>query len=223
MAFSREELRGIGVDDEKIDSIMALHGKDVQDLQSKEEQARADLESAQQESKLYKERVDEQNSKLDELRNQVNSGEDLNEQIKALKEANTQKDEQHQQEMNKVKLRYEIDKELDRAGAKNRIAVMALVNQDEVSLSDDNGVKGLSEQLESLKESDSYLFNDTNSSSSQSNSGGNNNGSSQQQGGNDSNSGDINYNAGQSKGNNGNPPAEGTIGRKNAERLLGKK
>lgn len=29
MAFSREELRNIGVDDEKIDNIMALHGKDV--------------------------------------------------------------------------------------------------------------------------------------------------------------------------------------------------
>lgn len=153
----------------------------------------------------------------------MNSGEDLNEQIKALKEANTQKDEQHQQEMNKVKLRYEIDKELDRAGAKNRIAVMALVNQDDVSLSDEDGIKGLSEQLESLKESDSYLFNDINNSDSQSNGGGSNVGSSQQQGDGTGNSDGINYNAGQSKGNNGNPPAEGTIGRKNAERLLAKK
>lgn len=222
MAFTRDELREIGVDDEKIDSIMSLHGKDVQDLQNKEEQAKADYQAAQQEVELYKERANEQNFKLDELRNQVNSGEDLNEKVKALQEANTQKDEQHQQEMNKVKLRYEIDKQLDRAGAKNRIAVMALVNQDDVTLSDEDGVKGLNEQLESLKESDSYLFNDINNSDSQSNGGGSNVGSSQQGDG-TGNSDGINYNAGQSKGNNGNPPAEGTIGRKNAERLLAKK
>lgn len=221
MSFTRDDLRNIGVDDSKVEEIMSLHGKDVQDLQSKEEQAKADYQAAQQEVKLYKERVDEQNDKLDELRNQVNSGEDLNEQIKALKDANEQKDAQHQQEMNNVKLRYEIDKELDRAGAKNRIAVMALVNQDEVQLSDE-GVKGLGDQLASLKESDSYLFNDTNqSSNSQSNnqSGGNNEDPNNQN--NQTNTG-INYNAGQGKGNNGGGTSEGTLGRKNAERLLKK-
>lgn len=220
MAFSREDLRNIGVDDSKVEEIMSLHGKDVQELKDKEEQLKAQHSEAKQEVKLYKERIDEQNSQLDELRNQVNSGEDLNEKVKALKEANEQKDEQHKQEMNNVKLRYEIDKELDRAGAKNRIAVMALVNQDDVQLSDEDGVKGLSEQLEKLKESDSYLFNDDSSRINNQNGGNNDNGT-QGTGNQNSQAGSgIEYNAGQGKGNNGGQVSEGTLGRKNAERLF---
>lgn len=220
MAFSREDLRNIGVEDSKVEEIMSLHGKDVQELKDKEEQLKAQHSEAKQEVKLYKERIDEQNSQLDELRNQVNSGEDLNEKVKALKEANEQKDEQHKQEMNNVKLRYEIDKELDRAGAKNRIAVMALVNQDDVQLSDEDGVKGLSEQLEKLKESDSYLFNDDSSQINNQN-GGNNDNDTQGTGNQNNQAGSgIEYNAGQGKGNNGGKVSEGTLGRKNAERLF---
>lgn len=222
MAFSREDLRNIGVDDGKIEEIMSLHGKDVQDLKDKEEQLKAQSTEAKQEVKLYKDRIEEQNSKLDELRNQVNSGEDLNEKVKALQDANKQKDEQHQQEMNKVKLRYEIDKELDRAGAKNRIAVMALVDENDVQLSDDDGVKGLGEQLEKLKESDSYLFNDDVSQNSNQNAGNNDGGTQGTNNTNNQSSGNIDYNAGQGKGNNGGQVSEGTLGRKNAERLFNK-
>lgn len=222
MAFSREDLRNIGVDDSKVEEIMSLHGKDVQELKDKEEQLKAQSSEAKQEVKLYKDRIEEQNTKLDELRNQVNSGEDLNEKVKALQDANKQKDEQHQQEMNKVKLRYEIDKELDRAGAKNRIAVMALVDENDVQLSDDEGVKGLSEQLEKLKESDSYLFNDDGSQNSSQNGGNNDGGTQDTNNQNNQASGNIDYNAGQGKGNNGGKVSEGTLGRKNAERLFSK-
>lgn len=222
MSFTREDLRNIGVEDSKVEEVMSLHGKDVQHLQSNLDVLKEKKQSAEQEVKLYKERIDEQNTKLDELRNQVNSGEDLNEKVKALQEANSQKDEQHKQEMNKVKLRYEIDKELDRTGARNKVAVMALVDQENVSLSDENGVQGLTEQLEKLKETDSYLFNDDNSQSSNQDRG---NGSNEQNGtvGNTQGSGTgVNYNAGQGKGNNGSQVSEGTLGRKNAERLLKK-
>lgn len=222
MPFSREDLRNVGVDDSKIEEIMSLHGKDVQELKDREEQLKAQHSEAKQEVKLYKDRIKEQNSELDELKNQVNSGEDLNEKVKALKEANEQKDAEHKKEMNKVKLRYEIDKELDRAGAKNRIAVMALVDENDVQLSDDEGVKGLSEQLEKLKESDSYLFND-NSSQNGSQDGGSNDDSTQGTGNTDNQAGaGFEYNAGQGKGNNGSQVSEGTLGRKNAERLFNK-
>ncbi|MDW4175302.1 phage scaffolding protein [Staphylococcus saprophyticus] len=218
MSFTRDDLRNIGVEDSKVEEIMSLHGKDVQELKDKEEQLKAQHSEAKQEVKLYKDRIEEQNSKLDELRNQVNSGEDLNEKIKALQDANKQKDEQHQQEMNKVKLRYEIDKELDRAGAKNRVAVMALVDENDVQLSDEEGLKGLGEQLEKLKESDSYLFNDDSSQ----NEGSQNDGTQGTNNTNNQSSGGIDYNAGQVKGNNGGKVSEGTLGRKNAERLFNK-
>lgn len=220
MSFTRDDLRNIGVEDSKVEEIMSLHGKDVQELKDKEEQLKAQHSEAKQEVKLYKDRIEEQNSQLDELRNQVNSGEDLNEKVKALKEANEQKDAEHKKEMNKVKLRYEIDKELDRAGAKNRIAVMALVDENNVQLSDDEGVRGLSEQLEKLKESDSYLFNDDNSQSNNQNGGNDNNGTQGTNNTDNQTGAGFEYNAGQGKGNNGGQVSEGTLGRKNAERLF---
>lgn len=220
MSFTRDDLRNIGVEDSKVEEIMSLHGKDVQELKDKEEQLKAQHSEAKQEVKLYKNRIEEQNSQLDELRNQVNSGEDLNEKVKALKEANEQKDAEHKKEMNKVKLRYEIDKELDRAGAKNRIAVMALVDENDVQLTDDDGVRGLSEQLEKLKESDSYLFNDDNSQSNNQNGGNDNNGKQGTNNTDNQTGAGFEYNAGQRKGNNGGQVSEGTLGRKNAERLF---
>ena len=54
--------------------------------------------------------------------------------------------------MNEVKLQYEIDKELNSAGAKNTTSVMALVNRDNISFDSEKGLRGLKEQLDDLKE-----------------------------------------------------------------------
>lgn len=211
MAFSRDELKNIGIDDEHIDSVMTLYGKNVQELKDKEDKAQRDLKEAKQEVKSYKERVDEQNSQLDELQQKVNNGENLEEQIESLKEANQQKEQKHQEEMNEVKLQYEIDKELNSAGAKNTTAVMALVNRDNISFDSEKGLRGLREQIEDLKESDDYLFTSNDNSNSDNTNG-------QTSGNNTSN-----YNAGQSKGNKGNEPDANVIGQQHYERLFGKK
>lgn len=213
MAFSRDALKELGIEQDKIENIMSLHGKHVQELKDNAENAKAKQREAQQEVKLYKKRIDEQSSELDDLKQKVNSGENLNEQVEALKQANKDKDEAHKKEMNKVKLQYEIDKELNSSGAKNNTAVMALINSESISLDEENGgVKGLREQLEELKQSDDYLFKPTeNDDKSQ-------NKSQEQQGQND-----IRYNAGSSKGNNGGQKDESAIGREHAERLFGNK
>lgn len=213
MAFTRDDLRNIGIDDEKIDEVMSLHGKTVQDLKDKKESAEQKFEQAQSEVKLYDKRLKEQNDQLDELRTQVSNGEDLNKQIEALKQANKEKDNEHKAEMDKVKLDYEIDKALDRTGAKNKIAVMALVNKDDVKLSEDGELKGLNHQLEDLKASDSYLFNDTNAEKNSDN----------KQDAQSRIEDTADYNAGTAKGNHGQQEKEGAVGRKAAERLFGNK
>ena len=50
-----------------------------------------------------------------------------------------------------------LERELDRAGVKNRSLITRLINMDEVT-ADDDGVSGISEQIDSLRESDPYLF-----------------------------------------------------------------
>lgn len=215
MKLSRETLRDLGLEDSQVEQIMSAHGQAVQELQNKLSESKESLDSAKSEVKLYKDRVEEQSSQLDELKNKVNSGENLNEQIEALKQANRDKDKEHQKAMNKLKLNYEIDKELSRTGAKNNIAVLALIDSDELYLDDDGRLQGLQKQIEPLKESDSYLFDDPGNTKGEAPNSNNSNNS-------NPNPADD-YNAGTGKGNNGTPQNEEARGRAEAERLLGSK
>ncbi len=62
------------------------------------------------------------------------------------------------EEAQQVHFEDRLELELWKAGAKNPRAVRALLQVDAAMLSEDGGVKGLSEQLTALRQSDSYLF-----------------------------------------------------------------
>ncbi|MCC2087894.1 phage scaffolding protein [Mammaliicoccus sciuri] len=207
MKFSREELRNIGIEDDKLDQVMSLYGNAVNELKDTVSKKEGVIETLSAERDQYKSRVEEQSSQLDELNNKVKNGEDLSDTINALKVANQEKDEQHRQEIEQVKLNYEISNALTVAGAKNSKAVLALINSDEIKLSQEgHGLIGLDEQLEQLKQTDEYLFNTSD----------NNNNSSSNNAGNEYNPGTIKGNPG--NGNNN----EVAIGRAAAERLFKK-
>ncbi|MEB7449878.1 phage scaffolding protein [Staphylococcus chromogenes] len=216
MAFSREDLRNIGIEDNHIDEVMKLHGKEIQSVKDQLSDYKSKAEYAQEEIDSYKKRIEEKDSELNELQQKAKSGEDLNETLQALREANKEKDAQHQQEMERLKLKYEVSKALTSAGARNERAVLALIDTDNLKLSNEGqGIIGLEEQLKDLKETDSYLFN-VSDSSNDSNSGSNN------QDNDNSNQQNSDYNAGYNQGNNGRSDDESAIGKSNARRLLGK-
>ncbi|MDE7231046.1 MAG: phage scaffolding protein [Oscillospiraceae bacterium] len=62
-------------------------------------------------------------------------------------------------EIRKVKVNAAVDAALIAAGAKNVVAVKALITGlDEAELSEDGSVKGLEEKISAVKASDGYLF-----------------------------------------------------------------
>ena len=62
-------------------------------------------------------------------------------------------------EIRKIKVNAAVDAALLAAGARNIVAVKALITGiDEMELSKDGSVKGLAEKIDSLKKSDGYLF-----------------------------------------------------------------
>lgn len=216
MAFSREDLRNIGIEDNHIDEVMKLHGKEIQSVKDQLSDYKSKAEYAQEEIDSYKKRIEEKDSELNELQQKAKSGEDLNETLQALREANKEKDALHQQEMERLKLKYEVSKALTSAGARNERAVLALIDTDNLKLSNEGqGIIGLEEQLKDLKETDSYLFN-ASDNSNESKSGSNN------QDNDNSNQHIGDYNAGYNQGNNGRSDDESAIGKSNARRLLGK-
>lgn len=63
------------------------------------------------------------------------------------------------EELRKVKLNAAVDAALTAAGAKNIVAVKALIpGLDEMELLEDGTIKGLSEKINAVKKSDDYLF-----------------------------------------------------------------
>lgn len=91
MAFSREELKNIGIDDEKINDVMTLYGKNIQSLKDSVDEEKRKAEENKKEVESYRKRINEQNDELDNLKEKINKGENLEEQINALKQVNKEK------------------------------------------------------------------------------------------------------------------------------------
>ena len=79
--------------------------------------------------------------------------------IEALKTAATTWETKYNEDMQKTTLNYEIEKALIGSKAKNQKAVRSLLDQEKITFADGK-VAGLQEQLEALRETDSYLFED---------------------------------------------------------------
>lgn len=142
-----------------------------------EEQVKAVQEKMKEEG-IYlskEENIDERYDKLkkqhDDLKNDL---EQSNNTIEDLKK-HTKDDEESQKIIDQYKAdleaeregraadnkNHQIDLALNKFGAKNNKAVRSLLDLDKISV-DDEGLKGLDEQLKSLKESDDYLFQEEN-------------------------------------------------------------
>ena len=85
----------------------------------------------------------------------VKAVEQLKAQIRELKAELKAKDE----EIRGIRINAAVDAALTAAGAKNIVAVKALITGlDEMELSEDGSVKGLAEKIDAIKKSDGYLF-----------------------------------------------------------------
>lgn len=93
-----------------------------------------------------------------ELKKSIKGGDEISKQLSDLQakyEADTQS---LNEKMKENSLSSAIDIAVLKAHGKNPKAVKALLDKSKFSLSDDGNVEGLGEALDSLKKSDSYLF-----------------------------------------------------------------
>ena len=111
-----------------------------------------------EESAKLKESIAERNKQLEELKKATGDTEALKKQIETLQADNKAKEETYKAEMHKIKLDSALELALTGAKAKNSKAIKALLDNEKIKLKDDGAIDGLSDQLEALKKSDSYLF-----------------------------------------------------------------
>ena len=134
-------LKGLGLEKEVIDEIMAENGRDVEAEKTKAKDLQTQLDTANN-------TIKERDKQLETLKNSPDNPEELKKQIQLLQDDNKAAKEAH-------------EKELTEAKAKNSKAVQALLELgDDVELNEDGTIKGLDEKIKALKKSDAYMFND---------------------------------------------------------------
>ncbi|EMF0558212.1 TPA: phage scaffolding protein [Enterococcus faecium] len=148
--MKREELKELGLTDEQIGSIMALHGVTVNELNSR-------VSTAEQQATQYQEQLEKNQNELNDFKANAKGNEDLTKQLEDLQSRFDEIKTSSEQQIADLKKSSAIDLALTQAGAKNIKAAKALLDSESLELTDE-GLKGLDEQLTALKESDGYLF-----------------------------------------------------------------
>ncbi|MGJ0530218.1 phage scaffolding protein [Enterococcus lactis] len=148
--MKREELKELGLTDEQIGSIMALHGVTVNELNSR-------VSTAEQQATQYQEQLEKNQNELNDFKANAKGDEDRTKQLEDLQSKFDEIKTSSEQQIADLKKSSAIDLALTQAGAKNIKAAKALLDSESLELTDE-GLKGLDEQLAALKESDGYLF-----------------------------------------------------------------
>lgn len=150
--MKREFLKSLELTDEVIDKIMAENGNDINREKAKQTELETQIND-------YKTQVSDRDKQLEELKKSVGDSESLKAQIDKLQEDNKKSNEAYEAKIKQMGIENAINVALSNAKAKNAKAVRALLDLENAQL-DGETVKGLDKQIEKLKESDAYLFED---------------------------------------------------------------
>ncbi|MBT2634547.1 phage scaffolding protein [Bacillus sp. ISL-26] len=115
------------------------------------------FDAVNNEKKDLKSQLDERDQQLNTLQKQAKGNEELQAAIESLQEENQKTAAEYQQKLDQQAFDFAIESALRDAKSKNIKAVKANLNLDGLKLADGK-VIGLDEQLTTLRESDSYLF-----------------------------------------------------------------
>ncbi|USK43541.1 phage scaffolding protein [Cytobacillus oceanisediminis] len=108
-------------------------------------------------NKDLKKQIKDRDDQLSDLKTKAAGNEDLTKQINDLTELNKKTAADYQAKLDQQAFDFALKDALSGAKAKNPKAVEALLNKEAIKLDGDK-LLGLEEQLKTIKESDSYLF-----------------------------------------------------------------
>ncbi|AAU85086.1 head scaffolding protein [Bacillus phage BCASJ1c] len=151
--MNREELKALGLSDEQIDKIMLAHGKVVNATKEKADK----VEGLESQINDYKEQLEARDNQLKELGEKAKGNDELTAQIEDLKQQNETVKTEYEQKLQQQAFNHKLESSLTGAKVKNTKALKALLDLDTIKL-DGEHLKGLDDQLNNLKESDPYLF-----------------------------------------------------------------
>ena len=157
--ISREKLIKIGLSNEQMEKIVALHGADIEELKAKsDELINSKTEELKKANESLQSQIAERDKDLKSLKKQAGDNEELTNQFKDLQSKYKQDTENLSKELQQTKLNSAVDSALGKAKVRNTKAAKALLNMDDIQLNDKGELEGLDNQISSLQKSDGYLF-----------------------------------------------------------------
>lgn len=159
--LNREFLKDLGiVDKDIVDTILDEHSKIIGEVKKELNTVNAKIEFLNQQNDELTSELKDKNNQLNDLKNSTEDVAGLKKTIEDLQNTNKASDEAHKNEMNDLKKSFAIENALRDAKARNVISVKALLKLDDIELNEDGSLKGLSEQIETLKgaEDSKFLF-----------------------------------------------------------------
>ena len=146
--MKREDLKTMGLTDDQIESVMMAYGKELNPLKEQ-------INSLTSERDSLKQQVVDRDGQLDDLRKNAGENDDLKATIKQLQDDNKAAEAKYKSDLAAK------ESALRDAKAKNVKAVISLLDTEKVSVGKDGTLDGLTDQLDALKQSDGYLFEQT--------------------------------------------------------------
>lgn len=148
--MKREQLRDLGLTDEQLGSVMALHGQTVNGLNTS-------LATAEQERDQFKEQLNTNQTELDGLKELAKGNEEVTAQLTELQGKFDQVSTDSEAKLAAQKKDFAIQLALKEANSVDEAIVLGLLDKDTIKVTDD-GLQGFKEQLETLKEGKPFLF-----------------------------------------------------------------
>ena len=149
--MTKEQLKELGLDDEKADKVLELHNNAIKDSFV----PLARFNEVNSAKKNAEETVKTMTKQLDELKKVDAEG--MKQQIEALQQQNKEAAEKYAADLEAMRKSNAIDAALTSAKAKNIKAVKALLAADDLAF-DGDVLKGLDEQIKKLKDADDTKF-----------------------------------------------------------------
>lgn len=159
--LNREFLKDLGIDDKDVvDAILDEHSKIIGEVKKELNTVNAKFEFLNQKNDELTSELKDRDNQLNDLKNSTEDVAGLKKTIEDLQNTNKTSDEAHKNEINDLKKSFAIENALRDAKARNIISVKALLKLDDIELNEDGSLKGLSEQIETLKgaEDSKFLF-----------------------------------------------------------------
>lgn len=148
--MNREFLESLGLEKETIDKVMAEHGKTVNSTKQEVDTLTTQCDNLQSQ-------LDDRDKDLKELKKQANDNKELQQKYEDLEEKYEDEKKLYESTLKEERLNSAIKLSVaDKAHDADM--VLGQINKEKLVIGEDGKVVGLDEQIESLKESKSFLF-----------------------------------------------------------------